>query len=35
MASGEFETVKGKGGETHQRVPAKGPHDGEGHRTTN
>ncbi len=34
MAS-EFKTDIGKGGETHQHVPEKGPHDGEGHLTTN
>ncbi|HTJ64338.1 MAG TPA: catalase [Alphaproteobacteria bacterium] len=31
-----FETVRGKGGETHQRIPETGPHgSGEGHLTTN
>lgn len=30
-----FETARGKGGETHQHVPAKGPHDGADHLTTN
>jgi catalase len=31
----DFETDTGNGGETHQHVPAKGPHDGENHLTTN
>ena len=35
MATGEFDTERRAGGETHQRVPAKGPHDAEGHLTTN
>ncbi|MBB4630847.1 catalase [Sphingosinicella soli] len=30
-----FETRPGKGGETHQQVPKSGPHDAEGHLTTN
>ncbi|HEX4504081.1 MAG TPA: catalase [Alphaproteobacteria bacterium] len=30
-----FETKQGNGGETHQRIPEKGPHDGAGHLTTN
>ena len=31
-----FETKLGAGGETHQRVPEKGPHtDGQAHLTTN
>src|ERR1700761_5926587 len=30
-----FETKQGNGGETHQRIPGKGPHDGAGHLTTN
>ena len=30
-----FETETGNGGETHQQIPAKGPHDGAGHLTTN
>jgi catalase len=30
-----FETTRGNGGETHQHVPEKGPHDGSGHLTTN
>ncbi|MDB5393629.1 MAG: catalase [Rhodospirillales bacterium] len=30
-----YETNRGNGGETHQQVPAKGPHDGQGHLTTN
>ncbi|MFO1059042.1 MAG: catalase [Dongiaceae bacterium] len=30
-----FDTDAGKGGETHQHVPAGGPHGGEGHLTTN
>ena len=30
-----FETERGKGGETHQRIPEKGSHSGEGHLTTN
>src|SRR6202046_207774 len=30
-----YETVPGKGGETHQRIPEKGPHPGAGHLTTN
>ena len=34
MAS-DFTTKIGNGGETHQQVPEKGPHDGEGHLTTN
>ncbi|MBD3760418.1 catalase [Sphingomonadaceae bacterium G21617-S1] len=35
MATKNFETDTGKGGETHQHVPAKGPHDGIDHLTTN
>jgi len=35
MATGEFDTERRNGGETHQRVPEKGPHDAEGHLTTN
>ncbi len=35
MATQNFETDPGKGGETHQHVPAKGPHDGIDHLTTN
>jgi catalase len=31
----EYETKRGKGGETHQQIPAKGPHDAPGHLTTN
>jgi catalase len=31
----EFDTDTGNGGETHQHIPKKGPHDGEGHLTTN
>ena len=34
MAS-DFTTRIGEGGETHQQVPENGPHDGEGHLTTN
>ena len=34
MAS-EFTARIGNGGETHQQVPETGPHDGEGHLTTN
>ncbi len=30
-----YETTAGQGGETHQQVPAKGPHDGLDHLTTN
>lgn len=30
-----FDTERGHGGETHQRVPARGPHDGGAHLTTN
>ncbi len=30
-----FETERGNGGETHQRISAKGSHSGEGHLTTN
>jgi catalase len=30
-----YETERGHGGETHQRVPEKGPHDAAGHLTTN
>ena len=30
-----FDTATGSGGETHQRIPAKGPHDAEGHLATN
>ncbi len=30
-----FESGIGKGGETHQRIPEKGPHDGGDHLTTN
>jgi len=29
-----FETSRGEGGETHQQVPAKGPHGGVDHLTT-
>ncbi len=32
---GSFTTDVGNGGETHQHVPEKGPHDAEGHLTTN
>jgi catalase len=35
MATKSFETDRGNGGETHQRIPKKGPHDGEEHLTTN
>lgn len=35
MASGGYEMERGQGGETHQKVPAAGPHDGQGHLTTN
>lgn len=31
----DFETTRGNGGETHQQVPAEGPHEGSGHLTTN
>jgi len=31
----DFKTDTGNGGETHQRVPEKGPHNPEGHLTTN
>jgi catalase len=31
----DFETTRGNGGETHQQVPARGPHEGSGHLTTN
>src|SRR6201994_3912580 len=30
-----FETKQGNGGETHQQIPEKGPHDAAGHLTTN
>ncbi|UVC09512.1 catalase [Rhizobium sp. TH2] len=30
-----FDTTRGNGGETHQQIPEKGPHSGEGHLTTN
>ncbi len=30
-----YETVRGKGGETHQRIPEKGPHTAADHLTTN
>jgi catalase len=30
-----FDTDRGNGGETHQHIPAKGPHDGLDHLTTN
>jgi catalase len=30
-----YETVRGKGGETHQQIPGKGPHNGADHLTTN
>ncbi|MGE0744547.1 MAG: catalase [Rhodospirillales bacterium] len=30
-----FTTDRGQGGETHQHIPEKGPHGGEGHLTTN
>ncbi len=33
-AKATYETEPGKGGETHQHVPAGGPHDGPGHLTT-
>ena len=35
MATKGFDTDKGNGGETHQHIPAKGPHDGLDHLTTN
>jgi len=35
MADDIFTTDTGNGGETHQQVPKKGPHDGDGHLTTN
>jgi catalase len=36
MADTRFETSRGEGGETHQHVPVKGPHDTtEMHLTTN
>ena len=36
MATGtDYDTDSGNGGETHQHVPVKGPHTGEGHLTTN
>jgi len=35
MATDIFTTDTGNGGETHQHVPQKGPHTGEGHLTTN
>ncbi|MBB5686652.1 catalase [Sphingobium boeckii] len=31
----EFETKQGQGGETHQAIPEKGPHDSAAHLTTN
>lgn len=33
-ATKEFTTTSGNGGETHQQVPKQGPHDAEGHLTT-
>ena len=30
-----YETKQGNGGETHQQIPGKGPHDSPGHLTTN
>ena len=30
-----YETKQGNGGETHQQIPGKGPHDAPGHLTTN
>lgn len=33
--SSDFETIKGAGGETHQRIPKKGPHQDAAHLTTN
>ncbi|MEO6218069.1 MAG: catalase [Sphingomonas sp.] len=35
MATDIFTTDTGNGGETHQHVPQKDPHEGEGHLTTN
>ena len=35
MASDGYETERGQGGETHQKVPEAGPHDAQGHLTTN
>ena len=35
MATKGFDTDQGNGGETHQKIPAKGPHDGLDHLTTN
>jgi len=35
MAGKDFETDRGNGGETHQHIPADGPHDRENHLTTN
>src|ERR1700761_8450395 len=36
MATADFDTAAGNGGETHQHVPKGGPHgDGQGHLTTN
>jgi catalase len=33
--SSDFDSDSGHGGETHQHVPKKSPHDGTGHLTTN
>jgi catalase len=35
MSQDHFKTDTGNGGETHQHVPEKGPHDAEAHLTTN
>src|SRR6186713_2157587 len=35
MATKGFTSNQGNGGETHQQIPAKGPHDGLDHLTTN
>ncbi|KKC27179.1 catalase [Sphingomonas sp. SRS2] len=35
MATKGFKSEQGNGGETHQQIPAKGPHDGLDHLTTN
>jgi catalase len=35
VSKATYETKAGNGGETHQQIPAKGPHDAPGHLTTN
>jgi catalase len=35
VSKASYETKQGNGGETHQQIPEKGPHDAAGHLTTN